>query len=64
VRFEPYWNWCSCPDNSIRSAKCKHLIAVEYSIRKGTLKDIDKLPPFVKRDNMIPESYRDDEYDF
>jgi hypothetical protein len=62
------FSWCSCPDNSMRSTntKCKHIFAVEYSIRKGTLRDVDKLPKEAKRDNMVPitESYRDDDYDF
>lgn len=39
-------SWCSCMDyHSNRSEKCKHLYAVEYSIRLGTLQDTDdKLP--------------------
>lgn len=41
--------WCSCPDNSIRGIKCKHQFAIEYAIRLGTLKEIDKLPKEAKR---------------
>ena len=45
VRYNPsVFEWCSCQDNSIREIKCKHQFAIEYSIMKGTLKDIDKLP--------------------
>jgi hypothetical protein len=64
IKYEPYWNWCSCFDNSYRHERCKHIFAVEYSIRKGTLQDVDKLPSFVKRDNMVPKSYLEDEYSF
>jgi hypothetical protein len=65
--------WCSCPDNSIRGIKCKHQFAIEYAIRLGTLKDIDKLPKEAERftNQQIEEleavsyhSYRDDQYDF
>jgi hypothetical protein len=45
VRYNPsVFEWCSCPDNSIRGQKCKHQFAIEYAIKKGTLKDIDRLP--------------------
>jgi hypothetical protein len=64
IRYESSFQWCSCFDNSMRHVKCKHIFAVEYSIRKGTLKEVEKLPKEVKRDNMVPESYRDDDYDF
>ena len=65
--------WCSCPDSSIRGIKCKHQFAIEYAIRLGTLKDIDKLPKevtkFTNQQQQIEEivSYhpdRDDEYSF
>lgn len=66
IRYESSFHWCSCPDNSMRSTntKCKHIFAVEYSIKKGILKDVDKLPSFVKRDNMVSKSFKDDSYDF
>lgn len=64
IRYEPSFTWCSCLDNSTRHIKCKHIFAVEYSIRKNTLQVIDRLPKEAKRDNMVPESYRDDDYDF
>ncbi|MGE3859150.1 MAG: SWIM zinc finger family protein [Nitrososphaeraceae archaeon] len=41
--------WCSCPDNSIRGIKCKHQFAIEYAIKLGTLKDIEKLPINAKK---------------
>jgi hypothetical protein len=34
IRYEPYFSWCSCLDNSMRHIKCKHIFGVEYSIRK------------------------------
>ena len=41
-----FWNrgTCSCKDNSTRRMKCKHLFAIEFAIKWGTLKDIDKVP--------------------
>jgi hypothetical protein len=70
IKYMPsVFEWCSCEFhqyNSIKHIKCKHIFAVEYSIRKGTLQYVEKLPKEVKRDNMVPitESYRDDSYDF
>jgi hypothetical protein len=73
------FEWCSCPDNSTRGMKCKHQFAIEYSIRLGTLKDIDKLPIEAKRYPTRPiilsqpsdtttigvgKSYRNDDYSF
>ena len=49
VRYEPYFQWYSCLDNSTRHVRCKHLFAIEFAIRFGTLKDIDKLPKEAKR---------------
>src|SRR5687768_15743 len=33
VRFKPdiFLEWCSCPDNSTRGVKCKHLFAIEFA---------------------------------
>ena len=63
--------WCSCPDNSIRGIKCKHQFAIEYAIRLGTLKDIEKLPKEATRFTNQPivqqsksKSWKDDEYSF
>ena len=70
------FEWCSCPDSSIRGIKCKHQFAIEYAIRLGTLKDIDHLPKEAIRftNQQINEleetisyhhhSYMDDIYDF
>jgi|SRR5215217_395448 len=72
------FKWCSCPDNSTRGLKCKHQFAIEYSIRLGTLKDIDMLSSDAKRYYSsssstaakpaiiptIPKSYKDDDYTF
>lgn len=33
-RVDPGAGRCSCPDNEVRRAKCKHLFAVEYTIRR------------------------------
>lgn len=60
--------WCSCPDNSTRGIKCKHQFAIEYSIRLGTLKDIEKLPKEAKRYGATvaqqSKSWKEDEYTF
>jgi hypothetical protein len=50
VKFKPdVFEWCSCMDNSTRNVKCKHLWSIEFAIRMGTLKDINKLPEEAKR---------------
>jgi predicted nucleic acid-binding Zn finger protein len=36
--------YCSCKDNSTRHIKCKHLFAIEFAIKWGTIKDIDRIP--------------------
>ena len=69
VKFKPdVVEYCSCPDNSMRGGqmKCKHLYAVTYSIRLGTLKDTDRLPKEAKRDNSPIEkkSAWNDNYGF
>lgn len=72
VRYNPdVFEWCSCPDNSMRGQKCKHLHAIEFAIRLGTLKDIERLPAEAKKYGSTtaavvqqPKSYRDDDYDF
>jgi predicted nucleic acid-binding Zn finger protein len=73
VKFKPdVFEWCSCPDNSTRqTTKCKHLFAIEFAIRMGTLLDIDKLPAEAKRYPAITattavqsKSYKDDDYTF
>jgi hypothetical protein len=73
VKYKPDGlEWCSCMDNSTRGLKCKHLFAIEFAIRMGTLKDTDRLPADAKRDNTSnvvaipskPSSYKDDDYSF
>ena len=65
VRYNPdVFEWCSCPDNSYRGNTFKHIFGVITAIKKSKLIEVDKLPSNVKRDNMVPESYRDDDYDF
>jgi len=50
VKFKPdVFEWCSCKDNSTKGLKCKHLFAIEFAIRWGTLRDTDKLPAEAKR---------------
>ena len=71
VKYNPtVIEWCACPDNSTRHIKCKHLSAIEFAIRFGTLKDIDKLPLEAKRYGATTtavsksSSYEEDEYSF
>jgi predicted nucleic acid-binding Zn finger protein len=75
IKYNPdVFEWCSCPDNSIRGQTCKHIFSIEYAIRFGTLKDIDKLPIEAKRypsrplsqpsDTIVGKSYRNDHYSF
>lgn len=71
VKYNPdVIEYCTCPDNSIRLERCKHIWSVEKSIVKGTLKEIDKLPTQAKTfQNKIPvvqqpKTWRDDIYDF
>jgi predicted nucleic acid-binding Zn finger protein len=66
--------WCSCPDNSLRGSqkKCKHIHAIEFAIRLGTLKDTDRLPTEAKVRKVAvsatvvptPKSYTEDDYSF
>src|SRR5262245_21521381 len=66
--------WCSCPDNSIRGIKCKQQFAIEYAIKLGTLKDIEKLPKeatrftnhseIVQQQQTKSKSWKEDEYSF
>jgi hypothetical protein len=65
VRFNPsVLEWCSCPDNSYRGNTCKHIFGVIEGIKRQKIIDVEKLPPNIKRDNIVPKSYRDDLYDF
>src|SRR5687768_4075565 len=73
VKFKDILEWCSCPDSSMRGMKCKHLHAIEFAIRLGTLKDTDRLPTEAKvrkaatatvGTTVAPKSYRDDDYSF
>ena len=75
VKFKPdVIEWCTCPDNSLRGSqmKCKHLHAIEFAIRLGTLKDTDRLPTEAKvrkvtaaaTTTTTPKSYTDDDYSF
>jgi hypothetical protein len=75
VKYNPsVFEWCSCLDNSTRHVTCKHLHAIEFAIRMGTLQDIDKLPADAKRYNggsssttvstQEAKSYKDDDYSF
>ena len=54
------FEWCSCPDNSTRRLKCKHIWGVEFAIKMATIIDTDKLPPTVKKS----KGYENDEYSF
>ena len=66
--FNEQNDYCSCPDSSIRRLRCKHQIAIEYAIRLGTLKDIDKFNGKTFQ-NKIPvvkqqSKWSDSQYDF
>lgn len=83
VKFKPdvfleSW-YCSCKDNSIREMKCKHIFAIEFAIKWGTIKDIATPLTDVKGDTAIIKttttksmitsnssslSYKDDDYTF
>ncbi len=74
VKFKPdVLQYCTCPDNSLRGGqmKCKHLHALEFAIRMGTLRDIDRLPTEAKVKKVVvpvavttPKSYTEDQYSF
>ena len=73
VKFKPdLIEYCTCPDNSLRGGqmKCKHLHSIEFAIRMGTLRDIDRLPTEAKvkkvnpRPAAVTKSYKDDDYSF
>ena len=67
VKYNPdVFEYCSCPDNSIRGTKCKHQFAIEHSIRKNTLKEIERLPEKAQRYPTVvtAKDWRSDEYDF
>jgi predicted nucleic acid-binding Zn finger protein len=69
------FEWCSCKDFERNGymKKCKHLFAIEFAIKMNTVKDTDKLPPSVKKDNnsisskdslSASLSWKDDQYGF
>ena len=59
------FEWCSCKDFERRNNKCKHIFAVEFAIRDGTVKDTNKLPSEAKKDNSSKvKSEWDDDYGF
>jgi hypothetical protein len=82
LKFKPdIIEWCSCSDNSLRGGgqmRWKHLHAIEFVIRLGTLRDIEKLPTEAKfRQAVITKAtaivvptaklsitYKDDDYSF
>jgi hypothetical protein len=67
VKFKPdVFEWCSCPDNSMRHIKCKHLFSIDFAIRKNTLKEIEHLPENAQRYPQVitAKSYEEDDYSF
>jgi predicted nucleic acid-binding Zn finger protein len=74
VKFKPdVIEWCSCPDNSMRGQKCKHIWGIEFAIRIRTLRDTDRLPTEAKVRKVIAatpavvttkSSFKDDNYSF
>ena len=62
-----HFEWCSCKDFENHHNKCKHIFGVEFAIKDGTVKDIDKLPADAKKDNQIKDNkleYERDDYGF
>jgi hypothetical protein len=58
-----------CKDNSIRGLKCKHLWGIEFAVKWGTIKEINKLPPKAKHyltrtTIVVAKSYIDYDYTF
>ena len=55
-------------DNSTRHERCKHIFAMEFAIRMGTLKETNKLSEDPKQDTTViidtNRSFEDDEYSF
>jgi predicted nucleic acid-binding Zn finger protein len=81
VKFKPdVIEWCTCPDNSMRTGgqmRCKHLHAIGFAIRLGTLRDTERLPTEAKVSKVVvattttatiiptaKSSYKDDDYSF
>jgi predicted nucleic acid-binding Zn finger protein len=75
VKYKPdALEWCSCPDNSMRiggQMRCKHLHAIGFAIRLGTLRDIDRLPIAAKVRKVAAtatvkptKTYKDEDYSF
>jgi len=67
VKYNPsVFEYCSCPDNSIRGQTCKHIFGIIHTIKKGTLQDIEKLPLGTQRysQKITAKDWRNDEYDF
>lgn len=64
--FASKGNFCSCKYFEFRGHKrdCYHLHMIPIGIMKGRIIDVPALPKELKRDNMVPKSYRDDDYDF
>jgi hypothetical protein len=51
VKFKPDgFSFCNCKDNSIRGLKCKHLFTLEFAIKWGTIKEIDKVSDLTLED--------------
>jgi hypothetical protein len=75
VKYKPdVLEWSTCPDNSLRGGqmRCKHLHAIEFAIRLGTLRDTERLPIEAKVKKVtattVPvvsaRSYKEDDYSF
>ena len=69
--------YCSYKDNSTRhTIKCKHIFAIEFTIKRETIKDIEKLQPPLETNKIYPavvqqsnnnnkkSSHLEDDYDF
>jgi predicted nucleic acid-binding Zn finger protein len=70
VKYKPdVLEWCTCPANSMRGGqmRCKHLHAIEFAIRLGTLRDTDRLLTATATATttiQTKSSHKDDDYSF
>lgn len=58
------YEWCSCLDNSLRGFKCKHIFAVEESIKQGTVIEKEEFPSTVVKPQGEQLQYTKEEYSF
>ena len=77
VEYKPDSSFCTCWDfASNRSDKCKHIYAVEHSLRLGLVQQIEHKLPICQSKKLVtsmssidavdnkPKSWTEDEYDY